>query len=237
MRAYLQFDVLSIFPEIIDHAVKSGLLGKACQKGLLAVQAHNLRDYSDDKHHRVDDVPYGGGPGMVLQAAPVVSAVEAISRPQGKTRRVLLSPRGPLLTQQKAHDFAQFDQVLLICGRYEGIDERVTAYVDEELSIGDYVLSGGEFAALVLIDAVARLVPGVVGEAASLVEESHSQGWLEYPQYTRPQEFRGAAVPDILLSGNHGEIAKWRREQAEALTRQRRPDLLKKVLDKKRELC
>lgn len=224
----LQFDVLSIFPELIQDAVAYGLLGKAGEKELLRVQAHNLRDYSEDKHHKVDDIPYGGGPGMVLQAPPIAAGLEAVTQSQGQVKRVLLSPRGSLFTQSKAEAFAGLDQLILVCGRYEGVDERVLNFVDEELSIGDYVLAGGEFAALVVIDAVARLIPGVVGEAASLEEESHGALSLEYPQYTRPAEFRGLAVPEILRSGDHQAIAQWREEQAQALTRQRRPDLLNK---------
>jgi tRNA (guanine37-N1)-methyltransferase len=225
----LQFDVLTIFPEIIQGAVTSGLLGKACQKGLISVLSHDLRDFTEDKHRRVDDVPYGGGPGMVIKPDPVVAALETVVLPAGRVKRILLSPRGDLLTQEKLRAYASWDQLILVCGRYEGIDERVLDFVDEEISIGDYILAGGEFAALVVIDSVSRLVPGVVGDPSSLEQESLTNGWLEYPQYTRPRVFRGREVPEVLLNGNHGEIAKWRREQSERLTRKRRPDLVKKA--------
>ncbi len=233
----LQFDILTIFPELIAKCVDISLLGKACQAGLLSVHGHNLRDYSEDKHRKVDDVPYGGGPGMALQPGPLVAGLEALSRSEGQIHRILLSPRGNLLTQAKVRDYARADQIILVCGRYEGIDERVVNYVDEEVSIGDYILAGGETAALVFIDAVARLIPGVVGDPESLAEESLEAGGLEYPQYTRPRDFRGLQVPDVLLSGHHGEIARWRRERSEALTRERRPDLIpKNPLDKPEEV-
>ena len=224
----MQFDVVTIFPRIIQEAAHIGLLGRAIQDQLLTLNCHDLRDYTQNPHRRVDDSPYGGGPGMVMQVEPMVRALEAATQPVGRIHRVLLSPRGNLLTQKKVRELAECDQLILLCGRYEGVDERISAYVDEELSIGDYVLSGGEFAALVVIDAIARLLPGVVGEPSSLIDESHAEGLLEYPQYTRPPEFRGLKVPEVLLGGNHQEIERWRREQAEALTRQRRPDLLKK---------
>ncbi len=234
----LQFDVLTIFPEIISRTVQTSLLGKACDQGLVAVNAHDIRDYTDDKHRRVDDVPYGGGPGMVMQVEPLVRGLEAVAQSAGRVRRILLSPRGRTFSQSKAASLQTQDQIVLICGRYEGVDERVLDYVDEELSIGDYILSGGEFAALVVIDAVSRLIPGVVGDPASLNEESfvgaiHESPLLEYPQYTRPREFRGKIVPDVLLSGDHAKIEIWRKEQAKSLTEARRPDLL---LDKPKRL-
>ncbi len=224
----LQFDVITIFPELIQQAVSYGLLGKACEQNLLAVQAHDLRAFTEDKHRRVDDQPYGGGPGMVLQVEPVVRALEEITDETKKVRKILLSPRGEVFSQVKARDFTEYEQIILICGRYEGVDARVLSYVDEELSIGDYVLAGGEFASLVTLDAVARLLPGVVGDEASLAEESHSQNLLEYPHYTRPEVFRGQKVPDVLLSGHHQQIKEWRQAQAEGLTQERRPDLWKK---------
>lgn len=225
----LQFDVLTIFPEIIRDAVSYGLLGRACQNGLIAVHTHNLRDFSDDKHRRVDDVPYGGGPGMVLKPDPVVKGIEAATLREGRVKRIMLSPRGNVLSQEKVKAYTAENQLILVCGRYEGVDERSLAYVDEEISIGDYILAGGEFAALVIIDAVSRLVPGVVGDQASLEQESLKNGLLEYPQYTRPRVFRGMEVPEVLLTGNHGEIEKWRREESEKLTRKRRPDLVRKT--------
>jgi len=222
----LQFDVLTIFPAIVRDAVRVGLLGKACTQGVVRVVSHDLRDYTTDKHRRVDDSPYGGGPGMVLQAEPVVRAIEAVSEPAKKSRCLLLTPRGSLLTQEKVESWAGLDQLLMVCGRYEGVDERVTQFVDEEISIGDYVLSGGEYAALVVIDAVARLIPGVVGDPQSLSCESHREGRLEYPQYTRPAEWRGLSVPEVLLTGDHEAIARWREAESEAATSERRPDLV-----------
>lgn len=224
----MQFDIITLFPDLIQQATQVSILGRAVEQGQVQINSHNLRDYSEDKHRRVDDTPYGGGPGMVIKPEPVVAALEAVAGATGQVHKVLLSPRGARLTQDKARDYASLDQLVVVCGRYEGIDERVLHFVDEELSIGDYVLSGGEFAALVLIDVVARLVPGVVGEPQSLAEESHAGGMLEYPQYTRPREFRGLEVPEVLQQGNHQEIESWRRKQAEALTRARRPDLVRK---------
>lgn len=222
----LQFNILTIFPDIIQGALSLGIMGRACDKGVIAVIGNDLRDYTQDKHRRVDDTPYGGGPGMVLSAEPIVRGIEALHRPELNSRTILLSPRGTVFTQAKARELADLDQLILVCGRYEGVDERVLSVVDEELSVGDYILSGGEFAALSVIDAVARLVPGVLGDPLSLEQESLNDKLLEYPQYTRPSEFRGMKVPDVLLSGNHRQIEAWRREQAEALTAKRRPDLL-----------
>lgn len=223
----MKVDVLTIFPEIIAIASRVGLLAKAQEKRLLSIRAIDIRDYSFDKHHKVDDTPYGGGAGMVLQVAPIVSALEALS-PAGRAQKILLSPRGELLTQKKVRELSGYDQLVFVCGRYEGVDERVGEFVDLELSIGDYILAGGEFAALVIIDAVARLIPGVVGDPHSLTEESLEQGLLEYPHYTRPADFRGFKVPELLLTGNHEAIRRWRQTEAQALTLKRRPDLLKK---------
>jgi len=223
----VQFDVLTIFPTVVEDALRIGLLAKALDADRLVVNVHDLRGFSDDKHRRVDDVPYGGGPGMVLQVEPIVKGLEAVSRARGGVRRILLSPRGSLLNQQKVAHYSTYDQLVLICGRYEGVDERVSHFIDEELSIGDYILAGGEYAALVLIDAVARLLPGVVGARQSLAEESFYEDLLEYPQYSKPREFRELQVPEVLLSGDHGRIRQWRREQAEAVTQKRRPDLLR----------
>jgi tRNA (guanine37-N1)-methyltransferase len=217
-------DVITLFPEYFSGILSASLLGKAVARGEVEIGLHQLREYATGKHRVVDDAPYGGGQGMVMKIEPLVAAVEAIARPGA--RRILLSARGARFTHARALELAAVPQVVLICGRYEGVDERFTAYVDEQLCIGDYVLSGGEAAAAVVIDAVARLVPGVIGNQDSLVEESFAQGLLEYPQYTRPEEFRGAKVPDVLLSGNHGEVARWRREAALAATARVRPDLL-----------
>jgi tRNA (guanine37-N1)-methyltransferase len=217
--------LLTIFPELFGGPLATGPLRIAREKGLLDVAVHQLRDYTTDKHLVVDDVPYGGGHGMVMRVEPLVAAIEhvaAVDRP----RRILLSPRGTRFGQAKAAELARLPSLLFVCGRYEGIDERVTAHVDEELSIGDYVLSGGELAALVVLDAVVRLVPGVLGNEASPVDDSFATGLLEGPQYTRPPDAGGARVPDVLLSGDHAAIARWRREQALRTTLARRPDLL-----------
>jgi len=198
---------------------------RARELGVLEVSLHQLRDYATDRHGTVDDVPYGGGHGMVLKVEPLARAIEHVTA-AGTMRRVLLSARGRPLTQAWVERAATEPALLLVCGRYEGVDERVLGWVDEELSIGDYVLSGGETAAVVVIDAIARLLPGALGNAASSLDESFSAGLLEYPQYTRPPEFRGRRVPDVLLGGDHGAIARWRRAEALRRTAERRPDLL-----------
>lgn len=211
----MQFDLLTIFPEFFTSPLQVSLLGKALQEKKLSVTCHNIRDYTEDKHRKVDDVPYGGGPGMVMKPEPLVRAVEAIRKPAKKSRTILLTPRGKPLTQELAQQWLQWEQILLICGRYEGVDERVSELVvDEEVSIGNYVLSGGEPAALVVLDTVARLIPGVMGNQESLAEESFGEGLLEYPQYTRPVAFRGLEVPEVLREGNHAKIREWRRKQA-----------------------
>lgn len=222
----MQFHVLTIFPEFFSSPFSVSLLKKAQEKGLLSCIVHNLRDYATGAHKSTDDTPYGGGQGMVMKPEPIVKALEAACATLSQPWRILLSPQGTPLTQRKVAELAQKEAIILICGRYEGVDERIRAFVDEEISIGDYILNGGEVAALVVIDAVARLIPGVVGRKESTEEESFSDGLLEYPQYTRPEEFRGLRVPEVLLSGNHAEIARWRRQQAVQRTRERRPDLL-----------
>jgi tRNA (guanine37-N1)-methyltransferase len=217
--------LLTIFPELFGGPLATGPIRIAREKRLLDVAVHDLRDYTTDKHLVVDDVPFGGGQGMVMKPEPLVAAIEHIVA-DGGPRRILLAARGTRFTQAKASELAQLPSLLFVCGRYEGVDERVAALVDEELSIGDYVLSGGELAALVVLDAVVRLIPGVLGNEASPVDDSFATGLLEGPQYTRPAEFRGARVPDVLLSGDHAAIARWRREQALRTTLARRPDLL-----------
>ena len=206
-------------------ALATGPLKWARERGLLDVALHQIRDYATDRHRQVDDTPYGGGQGMVMKPDPLVAAIEhaaVVDRP----RRILLAPQGASFTQARAEALAREPSLLLVCGRYEGVDARVRAFVDDELSIGDYVLSGGELAALVVLDAVVRLVPGVLGNAASPAEESFTTGLLEYPQYTRPVDFRGALVPDALRAGDHAAVARWRREQSLRATFERRPDLL-----------
>jgi tRNA (guanine37-N1)-methyltransferase len=222
----LKFTVITIFPQMLDSSVGHSILKKAREKGLLDVEQVDLRDYTSDRHHMTDDYPYGGGQGMVMKPEPLVAAIEAARARNPKARVILLAPQGRLFTQREAQRLAQEQEIVLICGRYEGIDERVKSFVDEELSIGDYTLSGGEPAAAVVIDAVARLVPGVLGNEESPLDESFSTGLLEYPQYTRPEEFRGMKVPGVLLSGDHQRIKQWRHDQSIALTRARRPDLL-----------
>ncbi len=216
---------ITIFPELFGGPLATGPIRIAREKGLLDVAVHDLRDYTTDKHLVVDDVPYGGGQGMVMKPEPLVAAIEHVAA-DGEPRRILLAARGTRFTQPKASELAALPTLLFVCGRYEGVDERVAPAVDEELSIGDYVLSGGELAALVVLDAVVRLLPGVLGNAASPVDDSFATGLLEGPQYTRPAEFRGARVPDVLLSGDHAAIARWRREQALRTTLARRPDVL-----------
>ena len=221
----MRIDVVTIFPQLFDVPLRTSLLGKAVEEGLLDVRVHDLRDHGLGKHRSVDDEPYGGGAGMVMRPEPLFDAVDAVRGPDAHV--VLLSPRGRKLDHALVAELARREHLVLICGRFEGVDERVTEHlVDEEVSIGDYVLAGGELPALVVIEAVSRLVPGVLGNEESLASESHAEGLLEYPQYTRPAEYRGWRVPDVLLSGDHGAIARWRREQSEQATRERRPDLL-----------
>ncbi len=216
---------VTIFPELFGGPLATGPIRIAREKGLLDVAVHDLRDYATDKHLVVDDVPYGGGQGMVMKPEPLAAAIEHVAA-DGAPRRILLAARGVPFAQAKAGELARLPSLLFVCGRYEGVDERIAPLVDEEISIGDYVLSGGELAALVVLDAVVRLVPGVLGNEASPTDDSFATGLLEGPQYTRPAAFRGTHVPDVLLSGDHAAIARWRREQALATTLARRPDLL-----------
>lgn len=228
----MHIDVLCLFPEMFVSPFNQSIIKRARERGLINIVIHNIRDYTHDKHHTVDDYPYGGGPGMVLKPEPIFEAVEAIKQEIGVNEMpvILLTPQGRLFTQQVAQQLALYHHLLLICGHYEGIDERVHEQLaTDEISIGDYVLSGGELAAMVIIDAIARLVPGVLGSQSSPTTDSYSDGLLEYPQYTRPEEYRDWSVPGILLSGNHSEIAQWRRRQAILRTAKRRPDLLKKA--------
>jgi tRNA (guanine37-N1)-methyltransferase len=223
----LSVEVLTLFPRMIAAPLEESILGKAREKGLLRVQVTDIREFADGKHRVTDDVPYGGGAGMVMKPEPLVAAIEAARQRGPGARVVLLSPQGPRFNQGKAQELASHGALILVCGRYEGVDERVLRWVDEELSLGDFVLTGGEIAALAVIDAMARLVPGVLGNELSAQSESFSgEGLLEGPQYTRPPEFRGLRVPEVLLSGDHEKIARWRQDQAVARTRERRPDLL-----------
>jgi tRNA (guanine37-N1)-methyltransferase len=243
----MRFDVVTIFPAMIERALQDGILGRAIERGALAVKVHDLRDFTTDRHRVVDDVPYGGGPGMVMKPEPLFRALDAVQAASAETRPhvALMSPQGSRFTQADARRLSGNSTLVLVCGRYEGTDERVRSRVDEELSIGDFVMSGGELAALAVIDAVARLVPGVVGDAQSVEEESFSRGLLDFPHYTRPARFEWPGsdpgtlnVPDVLVSGNHAEIRKWRKREAIRRTLERRPDLLETATldDEEREI-
>jgi len=222
----VRIDTFTIFPAIVEGPLRESLLGKAIEAGIVDVRVHDIRAFATDKHRQVDDEPYGGGPGMVLKPEPVFAAVESLG--EGTKRVIVLSPAGRRLDQALVRELAKEPWLVLISGRYEGVDERVVEGLPaEEVSIGDYVLSGGEIPALVVLEAVTRLIPGVVGKEESLERESFEDGVLDHPHYTRPNEFRGMAVPDVLLSGNHAEVERWRREAAEEKTRRNRPDLLK----------
>ena len=228
----MRIDILTLFPDMFSDPFGAGIFQRAVSNGLVEVNIYNIRDYTHDKHHIVDDYPYGGGAGMVLKPEPIFEAVEKVkleAQPEKEEPQViLLTPQGRLFSQAVAHKLSGLGRLILICGHYEGVDERVRQHlVTDELSVGDYVLSGGELAAMVVVDAVVRLLPGVLGSEDSLKDESHASGLLEYPQYTRPAEYRDWSVPEVLLSGNHAEIAKWRHEQVIRRTLKRRPELLK----------
>ena len=222
----MRFHILTLFPEFFTSALATSMLQKGQERGVLSFDLVNIRDYTTDKHRVTDDTPYGGGSGMVMKPEPLVAALEAVATASPGVRRVLLSPRGVRFDQAQAIRLAAQPALALVCGRYEGVDERVLDYIDEEISLGDFILSGGEIAALAVLDAVARLVPGFLGCAESAQEESFSEGLLEYPHYTRPVDFRGQSVPEILRSGDHGAIARWRRREALRRTLRARPDLL-----------
>ncbi len=230
----MRIDVLTLFPQMFAVPFSFGIFKRAVDHGLVSLNLHNIRDYTHDKHHTVDDCPYGGGSGMVLKPEPIFEAVEAIKASiKDKANElpvILLTPQGRPFSQHIAQELSQYDHLVLICGHYEGVDERVLEHLaTDEISIGDYVLTGGEIPALVVIDAVVRLLPGVLGSEASPLDDSHTVGLLEYPQYTRPAVYRGWSVPEVLLSGNHAQIAKWRREQIIRRTLERRPELLNKA--------
>lgn len=237
----MQFEVFTLLPEVFVPYLESSILQRARQRGLIDVRVHNIRDYTHDKHHVTDDTPYGGGGGMVMKPEPVFEAVETVLGPASPPTQppvvpiILLTPQGRVFNQRVAEELARYEKIALLCGRYEGVDERIRQHlVTDEISVGDYVLTGGELPALMVIDAVSRLLPGVLGDPTGAQDDSHSMGLLEYPHYTRPPEFRGWKVPDILLSGDHAKIDKWRREQALTRTFNKRPDMLEKAeLDKK----
>ncbi len=225
----MKFDILTLFPEMVNTVLGESIIGRAQKNGIIEVRTHNIRDYSEDKHRRVDDTPFGGGMGMVMAAPPIGNCFDALAKTyaDGERRRVIyLSPKGTLLTQSVASRLCAYDRLILLCGHYEGIDQRVLdEYVDEEISIGDYVLTGGELPACILVDAVSRMLEGVLASPECFEEESIAGGLLEYPQYTRPVEYHGQTVPDILLSGHHANIAAWRLEESLKLTQARRPEL------------
>ncbi len=226
----IKFDVLSIFPEMFASPLNFSLLKKAQEKSILNICLHDIRNWADDKHKMTDDAPYGGGCGMVMKVEPVEKALAAIRSPEDDSLVVLMTPQGKTFNQKIAAQLAEKKQIIIICGRYEGVDERIREHlVDWEISIGDYILTGGELAALVLIDAVSRLIPDVLGNPESTLGESFSHNLLEYPQYTRPAEYKGWKVPDVLLSGNHAQIELWHKRESLRRTYQRRPDLLKKI--------
>jgi tRNA (guanine37-N1)-methyltransferase len=221
----LEVDVLTIFPHMFPGPLGDSITGRALADGLVRLRAVDVRGFANDRHRTVDDYPYGGGPGMVMQPGPLIGAIESVRLPH--SRLILLTPTGRTFNQSVAHDLARAEHLVLVCGRYEGVDERVRLVTGaEELSIGDFVLTGGELAAMVVLDAVMRLLPGVLSSSEAWRDESHTAGLLEYPQYTRPAEYRGFQVPDVLLSGHHAQVAAWRRRQALERTRERRPELL-----------
>ena len=225
----MKFDIMTLFPEMVSGILSESILGRAQKAGLITVRCHNIRDYSENKHKNVDDTPFGGGRGMVMAAPPIAACIEDITKdlPDTERRRVIyLSPKGDVLTQAKASSLLAYDRLILLCGHYEGIDQRVIdEYVDEEISIGDYVLTGGELPACVLVDTVARMVDGVLAMPECFEDESIASGLLEYPQYTRPVSFHGVTVPEVLLSGHHANIQKWRLEEALRITEERRPEM------------
>ncbi len=225
----MKIHILTLFPEMFSGPFDESIIGRAVDQELVSIDINNIRDYTRDKHHVVDDSPYGGGPGMVLKPEPLFEAVDAV-KGEADMPVILLTPQGRLFSQGLATELAGMDEMILVCGHYEGVDERVRQHlVTDEISIGDYVLSGGELAAMVVVDAVVRQLPGALGSEESAGGDSHSTGLLEYPQYTRPQSFRGWEVPEILLSGDHAEIERWRRGQSLKRTAERRPDLMQRV--------
>lgn len=232
----MRIDILTLFPEMCETVLGESIIGRARENGLVEINCTNIRDFSKDKHNRVDDAPYGGGMGMVMQTQPIYDCYQSLCAEIGKKPKLIyMSPQGQVLTQTKVKELAKEENIAILCGHYEGVDERVIEeIVDEEISIGDYVLTGGELPALILADSISRMLPGVLANEEAFSEESHFSSLLEYPQYTRPPEWMGKKVPDVLLSGHHGNIEKWRRQQSLKRTKDRRPDMLKNAeLDKK----
>ncbi len=235
MEIFMTFDIMTLFPGLVDYVLSESIIGRARNSGKIEIKAHNIRDYSEDKHRRVDDTPYGGGKGMLMMAPPIYNCYEAILKMRdidsksAKKRVIFMSPAGKILTQKKAEELSKYSELIILCGHYEGVDHRIIdEIVDEEISIGDFVLTGGEIPACILVDCVARLCDGVLADPECYEKESISCGKLEYPQYTRPYEFHGVKVPDVLISGHHANIDKWRDSMADELTARNRPDLLDK---------
>ena len=226
-----QFDIITIFPKMFESSFSESILKRAQDQGLLKINLHDLRDYTLNKHRKVDDHPFGGGVGLVMNVDPIVRAIEAVKEIRPSARSILLSPGGKSFNQKMAWELSREENLVFVCGRYEGVDERVLSFVDDAISIGDYVMAGGEIPAMVLVEAVSRLVPDVVGDEGSILEESFEDNRLEYPQYTKPREFRGLKVPDVLLSGHHKKIQEWQLKEALKKTAEMRPDLLNKKAD------
>lgn len=228
----MRFDIMTLFPDLVNYVLGESIIGRAQKSGAIEINCHNIRDFSEDKHRRVDDTPYGGGKGMLMAAPPIYNCYEHIinnSDANNKPKVVFMSPSGAVLNQKKVEELSRCEHLIILCGHYEGVDRRIIdEIVDEEISVGDYVLTGGEIPACILVDSVARLVDGVLSDPECHIQESISSGLLEYPQYTRPYEFHGVTVPDVLLSGHHENIDKWRHEQALKLTETHRPDILEK---------
>ncbi|WP_315115068.1 tRNA (guanosine(37)-N1)-methyltransferase TrmD [uncultured Clostridium sp.] len=223
----MRIDILTLFPEmfsIFNHSI----LGRAIEKGIINIDLHNIRDYTLDKHRKVDDYPYGGGAGMVMSAQPIIDSINHVKK-QNKGKVIFLGPRGKKLNHELAYELSKEDELVFLCGHYEGIDERAYKYIDMEISLGDFILTGGEMACIPVVDSICRLIPGVLGKNESFMDESFYDGLLEYPHYTRPENFRGAKVPDVLLSGHHDNIRKWRRAESLVITKEKRPDLFKEI--------
>ena len=227
----MRIDILTLFPEMFDGVLSASMLGRAQANGLIDIRVHNIRDHTDNKHKKADDYPFGGGAGLVMMAQPIYDCMDAVLE-GGTARRILMTPRGRTLNQKIAKELSGEERLVLLCGHYEGVDERVMEIIDDEISVGDYVLTGGELPAMIVVDCVSRLIPGVLGSEDSAADESFSEDLLEYPQYTRPASFRGMDVPEILLNGHHAKIQAWRKEQARLKTALNRPDLLSEATDK-----
>lgn len=230
----MKIDILTLFPDMVEPVIDQSILHRAQEDGHVEIRVHDYREYSTDKHRSVDDYPYGGGAGMVLRVEPVVRALRDLDRKRNALR-ILMTPQGIPYSQARAKTLAKNDRIIILCGHYEGYDERIRDYFDVEISIGDYILTGGEIAAMVVVDSLVRLLPGVLNNEASAEEDSFSEGLLEYPHYTRPRVFEGKAVPDVLLSGDHGKIEVWRKEQALSRTKKRRPDLYERYLKRRKD--